>query len=74
MFAESAYTFNEEDGSGSIEIVKSDSLDESFMVRVYGGTLVRLGVSIPGGGLGPTIIIHNTLTVSISEVQSTHSE
>jgi hypothetical protein len=37
MFDEPSYTFNEEDGTGSIVIVKSGSVSEPFMVRVTGG-------------------------------------
>jgi hypothetical protein len=37
MFDEPSYTFNEEDGTGSIVIVKSGSVSEPFMVRVFGG-------------------------------------
>jgi hypothetical protein len=37
MFEEPSYTFNEEDGTGSIVIVKSGSVSEPFMVRVTGG-------------------------------------
>ena len=37
MFAEPVYTFNEEDGLGIIELVKSASVSQPFTVRVFGG-------------------------------------
>ena len=39
MFAEPSYTFNEEDGTGTIELVKSGSSLEPFTIRVFGGII-----------------------------------
>lgn len=37
MFERPSYEFNEEGVTGSVVIVKSDSVSESFTVRVTGG-------------------------------------
>ncbi|ORU95024.1 MAG: hypothetical protein A6F71_10280 [Cycloclasticus sp. symbiont of Poecilosclerida sp. M] len=55
MFAEDSYTFNEEDGSGMIEIVKSDSIDESFTVLVYGGPSEQTDVAVSAEGINTIV-------------------
>ena len=37
MFAEPSYTFSEEGGTGTIELVKFGSSLEPFTIRVFGG-------------------------------------
>lgn len=36
-FAQPSYTFSEEDGLGTIEVVKSNAVSEPFTVKVQGG-------------------------------------
>ena len=42
MFERPSYTFNEEDGMGIIEIVKSGTASEPFDIQVVGGKAVIL--------------------------------